>query len=120
MPDSAVAVEKAYIQAEKDEVRELARSHTKAAVNTLVRLMKAPKTPAGVKRQCAMDLIAQGWGRPDSRADSGGMTAEARGLTINILRLSTNTVETLHSDTQDALEVASQVDVTRFLEENTP
>lgn len=91
------AIAKAYEKAEKDEVRELARQHTKAAMNTLVRLMKAPKTPANVKRQCAMDILSQGWGRPDSRADSGGITAEARGLVINILKLSTNTVERIEN-----------------------
>jgi hypothetical protein len=115
MPESAVSVANAYKKAEKDEIRDLARSHTKAAVQTLARLMKAPKTPPGVKRQCAMDLISQGWGRPDSRADSGGVTAEKAGLTINILRLSTNTVETIRND-NDVQDVVEAVDVARMIE----
>jgi hypothetical protein len=114
---SGSAVVKAYQEAERDEVRELARNHTKSAVNTLVRLMKAPKTPAGVKRQCAMDILSQGWGRPDSRADSGGVLPEARGLTINILKLSTNTVETLKSG-DDAIDIVEATDVARVIAEN--
>jgi hypothetical protein len=108
---------KAYEAAEREEVRDLARQHTKSAVNTLVRLMKAPKTPPGVKRQCAMDILSQGWGRPDSRADSGGVMAQARGLTINILKLSTNTVEQL-SNNDDAIDVVEATDVARLIAEN--
>lgn len=117
MAESAVAVAKEYEKAEKQEVRDLARKHTKDAIRTLVKLMKAPRTPPGVKRQCAMDLISQGWGRPDSRADSGGVTAEKGGLIINILRLSTNTVETIHdgADISNA-DLIEDVDVARMIE----
>jgi hypothetical protein len=113
-PLSDVAVAKAFESAEKDEVRDLARKHTPEAIKTLVKLMKAPKTPPGVKRQCAMDLLSQGWGRPDSRSDSGGVTAEARGLVINILKLSTNTVERIEGggdvfDVVEALDVAKAI-----------
>lgn len=114
---SSSAVVKAYADAERDEVRDLARTHTKAAVGTLVKLMKAPKTPPGVKRQCAMDILSQGWGRPDSRADSGGVTAQQRGLTINILKLSTNTVETLKSG-DDAIDIVEATDVARVIAES--
>lgn len=113
MAESALEIGKAFEKAEQQEVRELARKHTKEAVQTLVRLMKAPKTPPGVKRQCAMDLISQGWGRPDSRADSGGVTAEKSGLIINILRLSTNTVETIHGEHN--ADIIEDVDVARMI-----
>ena len=98
----------------KINVRELARKHTSAALNTLVRLMKAPKTPAGVKRQCAADILSQGWGRPDSRADSGGVHAEKGGLTINIMKLSTGQIETITAkndgmDVIEAIEVAGEI-----------
>ena len=115
MAESKLAVVEDFVNAEKAEVRDIARLHTKDAIKTLVKLMKAPKTPAGVKRQCAMDLISQGWGRPDSRADSGGVTAEKSGLTINILRLSTNTVETIHDD-RAVEDVVEAVDVARMIE----
>ena len=116
MAASAAAVVKDYAKAEKQEVRDLARSHTKAAINTLVRLMKAPRTPPGVKRQCAMDLISQGWGRPDSRADSGGVTAQSAGLTVNILNLTTGTAERIASLADNTPELIEAVDVERVIE----
>lgn len=116
---SSVAVAKAYEDAHDAEVRDLARQHTKDAVSTLVRLMKGKRTPAGVKRQCAMDIIAQGWGRPDSRADSGGVSAQARGLTINILKLSTGTVEKIHTNSEVAGDVLDAADVARLIAEQT-
>jgi hypothetical protein len=114
---SSSAVVKEYQEAEREEVRELARTHTKSAVDTLVRLMKAPRTPAGVKRQCAMDILSQGWGRPDSRADSGGIKPQERGLTINILKLSTNTVETMKTG-DDVIDIVEAADVARAIAEN--
>jgi hypothetical protein len=114
-PTSDLALAKAYTSADKEQVRDLARSHTDSAIKTLVKLMKAPKTPAGVKRQCAMDILSQGWGRPDSRSDSGGITAEARGLVVNILKLSTNTVETTISDREDAIDIAEAVDMATMI-----
>jgi hypothetical protein len=114
---SSSEVVEAYQEAEREEVRELARTHTKSAVNCLVRLMKAPKTPAGVKRQCAMDILSQGWGRPDSRADSGGIKPQERGLTINILKLSTGTIETTKSGS-DTIEIVADTEVARAIAES--
>lgn len=113
------SVTKAYEKAERQEVRDLARQHTKSAMNTLVKLMKAPKTPPNVKRQCAMDILSQGWGRPDSRADSGGITAEARGLVINILKLTDNTVERIANLT-DTVEIVDIVQTETVLAKVKP
>ena len=112
-----VALTNEFKKAEKEGVRELARKHTKEAIGTLVRLMKAPKTPPGVKRACAADILSQGWGRPDSRADSGGVSAQARGLTINILKLSTGTVESVTHKGEEMMQVVEALDVAKVIEE---
>lgn len=118
-PKSDSAVATAFQDAEREEVRDLAREHTTDAIKTLVRLMKAPKTPPGVKRQCAMDILSQGWGRPDSRSDSGGMTAKAQGITVNILKLSTNTVEQIKTGDEDVIDVSAVLDMANMLAAET-
>ncbi len=106
-----------YEKGEMAQVRELARAHTVDAVKTLVKLMKAPRTPPGVKRQCAMDILAQGWGRPDSRGDGGEQ--KRGGLTINILRLSTGVTETLTAGNADVNDILEATDVARLIAEET-
>lgn len=98
------------------EVREVAQKHTGLAINTLVELMKDDDTPPGVRRQSAIDVLSQGWGRPDSRTDAGGDKGTARGLTVNILKLSTGMVEKVISgadeadDVAEALQLAESID----------
>lgn len=106
-----------YEQGEKMQVRALAQKHTVDAVKTLVKLMKAPRTPAGVKRQCAMDILAQGWGRPDSRGDGGEQNKG--GLTINILKLSTGMVEQVAVNNAEMHEIQSAVDVAEIIAAET-
>jgi hypothetical protein len=102
-----------YEKAEVSQVRSLARAHTIDAINTLVTLMKAPRTPPGVKRQCAADILAQGWGRPDARGDGGDH--KSSGLVINILKLSTGVVQQVAAggevmqDVQEAVDVAGLI-----------
>jgi hypothetical protein len=94
-----------FADADVDAVRRLARSHTRDALGTLVKLMKAPKTPAGVKRACATDILNQGWGRPDARADDSAPT----GITVNILKLSTGVTEQIISPGANSAEIAEAV-----------
>lgn len=108
-----VALFNAYEEASEQNVKELARSFTCDAVRTIVRIMKNTKATPGVRRQCAMDILNQGWGRPDSRDDRG---AGASGLTINIVKLSTGVVETIRSDI-DAVDVTEALDVAKLIAE---
>jgi hypothetical protein len=112
-----VDVVHAYEEAEKLEVREYARGFCNEAIKTLVKLMRGSKTPPSVKRQCATDILSQGYGRPDSRSDSGGVTAEKAGLTVNILKLSTNTVERIEGPS-DAIDVIEAMDVAKAIVES--
>lgn len=114
---SDVALFDNYEKGEKAGVRELARTHTRAAIQMLVKLMKAPKTPAGVKRQCATDILSQGWGRPDARGDGGDVGS--KGLTINILKLSTGVVEQIVATNDEMNDVIEAVDVAKLIASET-
>jgi hypothetical protein len=45
-------------------VRELARSCTEAAVETLLEIMTNPKAPAAARVAAAVAVLDRGWGRP--------------------------------------------------------
>jgi hypothetical protein len=101
----------AYADASMEEVRALCRVHTKDAVATLVRLMKAPKTPPGVKRACAKDILDQGWGRPDARGDGASLGS---GIVINVVKLSGDTQRITHNSHEmetivEAREIAKAI-----------
>ena len=59
------------------EVRDLARSCTQAAVETLLEIMTNPKAPAAARVAAAVAVLDRGWGRPPQavavavEADSG-------------------------------------------------
>jgi hypothetical protein len=46
------------------EIRSLARSHTEAAVNTLLGIMNQPKAPAAARVAAAQAVLDRGWGKP--------------------------------------------------------
>ena len=46
------------------EIRTLARSYTKAAINTLVGIMRQPKAPPAARVMAANALLDRGWGKP--------------------------------------------------------
>ena len=110
---SDAALFREYEAATDQDIKELAQSFTCDAVRTLVQIMKGTKTPPGVRRQCAMDILHQGWGRPDSRNDGDVVS---KGLTINIIKLSTGVVETIHSDVSIP-ELVEAVDVAKVIAE---
>src|SRR5215471_16798752 len=45
------------------EIRTLARSYTKAAINTLVGIMRQPKAPPAARVMAAVALLDRGWGK---------------------------------------------------------
>jgi hypothetical protein len=110
---SDAALFEAYETADVNEVKKLARMHTRDAINVLVKLMKAPKTPAGVKRACASDILTQGWGRPDARGDTA---ADKGGITINIMKLSTGVVEQITTGNEDRMVISEAVSVAKTIE----
>jgi hypothetical protein len=110
MSDSADLFE-AYADASMEEVRDLCRQHTKDAVATLVRLMNAPRTPPGVKRACAKDILDQGWGRPDARGDGASLGS---GIVINVIKLSGRVEKITHNSHEmetiaEAREIAKAI-----------
>lgn len=48
----------------KLDLRELARSHTREAVETLVAVMRNERTPAAARVSAATSLLDRGYGRP--------------------------------------------------------
>ncbi len=95
-------------------VRDPARKYTASALSTLNSLMKNTKTPPNVRRTCAMNILDQGWGRPDAREDTGGQRDQG-GLTINVLRLYDGAQRTIgvggvQADVKEAIEIAASVD----------
>jgi len=93
----------------QEHVREPAQKHSSEAIGTLAKLMKSSATPPNVRRQCAQDLLSQGWGRPDAREDTSGQRT-VQGLTINIIRLSDGSSEQISLDIEQAMEIAASVD----------
>src|SRR5262249_1020399 len=45
------------------EIRTLARSYTKAAINTVVGIMRQPKAPPAARVMAANALLDRGWGK---------------------------------------------------------
>lgn len=45
------------------EIKSLARSHTEAALNTLVGVMNQPEAPAAARVAAANSLLDRGWGK---------------------------------------------------------
>ena len=103
------ALQAAFDDGLEVELRKLARTHTSDAIGTLATLMKGKKVPPNVKRQSAMDLLAQGWGKPDAREDTGGQKTGA-GLTIVIQRLYDGGKTTIDVDVSEAKRIAETID----------
>ena len=51
---------------ERREMRAEAKKHGKWAIDFLARLMKNPKQPMSLRRECARDLLDRGYGKPSS------------------------------------------------------
>ena len=47
------------------DLRELARTHTEAAVQTLVEIMNDPGAASSARATAATGLLDRGWGRPE-------------------------------------------------------
>jgi len=50
----------------------LARSHTEAAINTLVGIMNQPEAPQAARVSAANSILDRGWGKPAQPIDGDG------------------------------------------------
>ena len=54
------------------EIRTLARSYTRAAINTLVGIMRQPKAPPAARVMAANALLDRGWGKAKQAVEHSG------------------------------------------------
>lgn len=59
------------------DVRELARTHTAEAIETLVGIMRDNMAPHAARGAAAQALLDRGWGRPTVRIESPALPYEA-------------------------------------------
>ena len=52
------------------DVRELARAHTAAALNTLVEVIGNEKAPAAARVAAANSILDRGYGRPEAKVEA--------------------------------------------------
>ncbi len=69
------------------EVRDIARLHTPAAIETLARVMKNPKSPAPARVAAAAAILDRGWGKPSGDLES------AEGLIIQVVKFAQSQLE---------------------------
>lgn len=63
------------------EVRDIARQHTKAAIETLVSVMESSEAPAAARVAAAQGLLDRGWGKPTQYVQEGENPYDALSLT---------------------------------------
>jgi hypothetical protein len=51
------------------EIRSLARTHTRTAINTLKAIMGSPRAPAAARVAAAAHLLDRGWGKPHATSE---------------------------------------------------
>lgn len=68
------------------EIKSLARSHTEAALNTLVGVMNQPEAPAAARVAAANSLLDRGWGKA-TQPISGDEDAPALNIITRIERV---------------------------------
>jgi len=66
------------------ELREMARAHTSDALQTLVEVMKSPKTTAPARVAAACALLDRGYGRPESSVSATIQTQVAARLDYSV------------------------------------
>ena len=54
------------------EIRSLARSHTRTAVNVLVGIMRSKDATAAARVSAANAVLDRGWGKPTQPVEGGG------------------------------------------------
>ena len=69
------------------EIRTLARSYTKAAINTLVGIMRQPKAPAAARVMAANALLDRGWGKAAQTVAVDGEIRQLVEVKLNVVHV---------------------------------
>ena len=85
VPLDRTGVDDAFAEGAQLELSRLAREHTDAAIQTLVKVMRSTKAPANAKVSAATRLLEFAHGKAAQSVNHNG--SQAGGLTINILRM---------------------------------
>src|SRR6516164_11247490 len=67
------------------EIRTLARSYTKAAINTLVGIMRQPKAPPAARVMAANALLDRGWGKAAHLVEVDGEVRQLVEVKLNVV-----------------------------------
>ena len=70
------------------EIRTLARSYTKAAINTLVGIMRQPKAPPAARVMAANALLDRGWGKAAQLVAVDGEIRQLVEVKVNVVHAS--------------------------------
>jgi len=70
------------------EIRTLARSYTKAAINTLVGIMRQPKAPPAARVMAANALLDRGWGKAAQLVAVDGEIRQLVEVKLNVVHAS--------------------------------
>src|SRR5215469_14109531 len=69
------------------EIRTLARSYTKAAINTLVGIMRQPKAPPAARVMAANALLDRGWGKAPQTVAVDGEIRQLVEVKLNVVHV---------------------------------
>src|SRR6516225_3763457 len=69
------------------EIRTLARSYTKAAIKTLVGIMRQPKAPPAARVMAANALLDRGWGKAAQLVDVQGELKQLVAVQLNVVHV---------------------------------
>jgi|SRR6516162_6651060 hypothetical protein len=70
------------------EIRTLARSYTKAAIKTLVGIMRQPKAPPAARVMAANALLDRGWGKAAQTVAVDGEIRQLVEVKLNVVQAS--------------------------------
>ena len=70
----------------KADIRSLARSHTRAAIETLKGVMNQKNAPASARISAAVALLDRGWGKPKEHHEVTGKDGAPLIPALNVTR----------------------------------
>ena len=74
-------------------IETLARSYTKAAINTLVGIMRQPKAPPAARVMAANVLLDRGWGKAAQLVAVDGEIRQLVEVKLSVVQPSVKTIE---------------------------
>src|SRR5215472_4583660 len=76
------------------EIRTLARSYTKAAIKTLVGIMRQPKAPPAARVMAANALLDRGWGKAVQLQHTDGEIRQLVEVKLNVVQSASHVLPT--------------------------